>query len=368
MDDTTKDLHKKIKASLKREKIDALLVSQPANRRYLSGYTATDSSISESSGLLLIPVKGTPYLLTDSRYTLQAEHEVSGFDVVLYPHGLLALLGKMLPNLAVKRLAFESHYTLHAMYQKLEKKTAKLGIELVPVTGFVEKLRVAKSEEELGLIRRAVLLNETVFQEAFNKLKPGMTEKEAARLIENTMRIKGAECPSFETIVAGGPNGAMPHAVPTDRPLQQGEPIIIDMGLVLDGYCSDMTRTVFLGEPDQRAVELARIVRKAQLAATNAIRAGKKASDIDRAARDIIKKAGYGDKFGHGLGHGVGLAVHEAPAVNRRNHKKLQAGMVITVEPGIYIPGWGGIRLENMVVVTEKGCEVLNKDTTFLNV
>lgn len=368
MDDTIKNLHKKIKTSLKRKKIDAFLVAQPANRRYLSGYTAFDSSISESSGLLLIPAKGTPFLLTDSRYTLQAEQEASGVEVVLYPNGLLALLEKMLPRLAVKRLAFESHYTLHSTYRKLEKQATKLGLELVPVTGFVEKLRVAKSAEELGLIRRSVLLNEAVFQEAFKQIKPGMTEKEAARLIENTMRIKGAECPSFETIVAGGPNGAMPHAVPTDRPLQKGEPVIIDMGLVLEGYCSDMTRTVFLGEPDQRAVELSRIVRKAQLAATNEIRAGKKASEIDRAARDIIKKAGYGDKFGHGLGHGVGLAVHEAPAVSRRSQKKLQAGMVVTVEPGIYIPDWGGIRLENMVVVTEDGCEVLNQDTTFLNV
>ncbi len=368
MNSNIKKLQQKIKKSLQRMKIDALLVAQPFNRRYLSGYTAHDAGISESSGLLVIPAKGTPFLLTDSRYTLQAEQEAPGFEVVEYTKGLLPLLKTMLPRLAVKRLAFESHYTLHATYLKLEKLAAQLDIELVPMTDQVERLRVKKTEDELQLIKQSVLLNEAVFQEAFTKVQQGMTEKQVALLIENTMRIKGAESPGFETIVAGGPNGAMPHAVPTDRPLQNSEPIIIDMGLVLEGYCSDMTRTVFLGDPDPKAVEFSRIVRQAQLAATKAIKAGKKASDIDRAARDVIKKAGFGDKFGHGLGHGVGLAVHEAPAVNRRNHKQLQAGMVITVEPGIYIPGWGGIRLENMVVVTEDGCEVLNEDTTFLDV
>lgn len=185
--------------------------------------------------------------------------------------------------------------------------------------------------------------------------------------LENAMRANGAERPSFETIVAGGPNGALPHAVPGPRPLRQGEPIVIDMGLILDGYCSDMTRTVVLGTPDEKTVALFRIVRQAQLAATSAIRAGITGKEADRAGRDVIRRAGLGENFGHGLGHGVGLAVHEAPSLNRRNGRKLHTGMIITIEPGVYLPGWGGIRLENMGVVEDDGCRILNRDTTMLD-
>lgn len=357
----------RIRHSLKRRKIDGLLVTQPENRRYLSGFTATDLSISETSGVLLIPAVGTPYLLTDSRYKLQAEAEADGFEVELYPRGLFTLLRKLLPSLNIKRLAFESHYLLHSTSVSLNKLAAKKGIELVPLSGLVEKLRTQKDDEELVKIKRSVLLNEAVFQEVYKELRAGQTEREVALKIENTMRIKGAEGPSFETIVAGGPNGALPHAVPTDRPLREGEPIVIDMGLKRDGYCSDMTRTVVLGTPDSRTIKLFRLVRMAQLAGIKSLRAGMTGQAVDKIARDVINRAGLGDRFGHGLGHGVGLAVHEAPAVNWRNRKQLRPGMVVTIEPGVYIPGWGGIRLENMAVVREDGCEILNQDTTFLD-
>jgi Xaa-Pro aminopeptidase len=181
------------------------------------------------------------------------------------------------------------------------------------------------------------------------------------------MMQKGAEAVAFPTIVAAGPHGALPHAVPTDRAINKGETIIIDMGLKLDGYCSDMTRTVVLGKPDQRTVKIIRLVRKAQRAALNIIKAGILVRDADRAARKVISGAGYGKNFGHGLGHGVGLAVHESPSLNRMRRNKLQAGMVVTVEPGIYLPGWGGVRLENMVVVEDNGCAILNQDKTFLD-
>jgi Xaa-Pro aminopeptidase len=358
----------RLRKVLKRQKIDALLVTQPENRRYLSGYSATDSSISESSGVLLIPLDGAPFLLTDSRFELHAGAEAKNFEIVLYPKGLLSLLRRLLPRLGVKRLGFESHYMLHAGALKLMERTAKLGIECVPLTGLIEKMRVRKNNEERDKIEKSVLLNEEVFHEIFATLREGQTEREVAMRIENAMLHKGAERPSFETIVAGGPNGAAPHAVPGSRPLRQGEPIVIDMGLILNGYCSDMTRTVVLGTPDQKTVDLFRLVRKAQLAATAAIRAGITGKEADRAARDVINNAGLGDRFGHGLGHGVGLAVHEAPALNRRNAKKLQAGMIVTVEPGIYLPGWGGIRLENMGVVEDDCCRILNRDTTFLDI
>jgi Xaa-Pro aminopeptidase len=357
-----------IQNSLKRRKLDGLLITQPENRRYLSGYTATDSSISETSGVLLIPVKGTPFLLTDSRFELHAKEEAEGFEVVLYPKGMLALLKNLLPKLKIKRLGFESHYMLHSSAEKMSSALGKKNVELVPLTELVEKMRLRKQSEEIEKIQKSVLLNEEVFQEVFKGLKPGMTEVEVALQIENTMRLKGAERPSFDTIVAGGPNGALPHAVPSNRPLQKGEPVVIDMGLILDGYCSDMTRTVVLGTPDSKTKKLFRLVRKAQKAGMAAIKAGVIAKDVDRAARQVIEKAGYGDKFGHGLGHGVGIAVHEPPSLSKRSRKKLKEGMVVTVEPGVYLPGWGGIRLENMVEVRADGCRNLNKDTTFLDI
>jgi Xaa-Pro aminopeptidase len=364
---TTEQLLARIRADLRRRRLDALLVTQPENRRYLSGYTAQDASIAESSGVLLIPAAGDPFLFTDSRYHLQALAEAAGFQVMLYPRGLLALLEKLLPRLAIRRLAFESHYILHTAALALMKTAATIEVEAVPVTALVERLRVEKSDEELAAIRRAVRLNEEVFREVFATLRPGRREREVALQIETLMRQKGAERPSFDTMVASGPNGALPHAIPSERELREGEPVVIDMGLVLAGYCSDMTRTVVLGEPDAKTAALFRLVRRAQLAAIERVRAGVVAREVDRAARQVIAAAGYGDYFGHGLGHGVGLAVHEAPGLNRRNRKQLRAGMVVTVEPGIYLPDWGGIRLENMVAVTASGHELLNTDTTFLD-
>lgn len=357
----------RIRLSLRGRNIDALLVTQPENRRYLSGFTAADHSIAETSGVLLIPVAGKPFLLTDSRYQLQAEQEAEGFEVKLYPRGLFPLLQRLLKKLGIRRLGFESHYFLHSTAQTLEKTAVKVGVQLEALTGVVEKFRLQKSEEELEKIVKSVRLNEAVFQEIYRSLRPGQTERDVALNIETLMRRKGAERPSFDTIVAGGPNAALPHAVPSDRPLQEGETIIIDMGLVLDGYCSDMTRTVVIGVPDRKTVALLRLVRKAQLAGIKSLRAGISGQAVDRAARNVIEQEGLADRFGHGLGHGVGLNVHEGPSLSWRNKKYLKPGMVVTVEPGVYIPGWGGIRLENMAIVKEDGCQVLNRDTTFLD-
>lgn len=357
----------RIKLALKRKKIDGLLVVQPENRRYLSGYTATDTSINESSGLLIIPVKGAPLLLTDSRYLLQAEQEAAGFDVILCRRSPLASLQEILPAIGMRRLGFESHYFLYSAARSLISMLVGLAIEPVAVSGLIEQQRLIKTEEELVAIRKSVAFNEAVFQEVFPTLRPGQTERQVALKIERLMQDKGAEGPCFATIVAGGPNSALPHAVPSERPLREGEPIIIDMGTRLQGYCSDMTRTIVLGRADKKIVELVRIVRSAQCAAMDHIRAGVTDREADRQARRIIAQHGYAKAFGHGLGHGVGLAVHEAPSLNRRSGKKLKDGMVVTVEPGIYLPGWGGIRLENMVVVRKDGCEVLNTDTTFLD-
>jgi Xaa-Pro aminopeptidase len=357
----------RLRTVLRRKGIDALLVSQPDNRRYLSGYSAADNGIQESSGFLLIPVEGRPRLLTDSRYTLQAEEEAPLFQVELYPRGLMALLHTLLPKLGVRTLAFESGYLLHASFIRLTEMADKKGIALRPENDLVEKLRVVKDDHELQLLRESTRLNETVFQSVYASMEPGMTEREIALALELTMREMGAERPSFDTIVAFGTNAARPHAVPTDRVLQTGDIVLIDMGLVYQGYCSDMTRTFVMGRPDPLYVERHRIVRRAMLAGIDAIRAGVMCSDVDRAARRVLADAGYGDAFGHALGHGVGIAIHEDPRLSSRSRRRLRAGMVVTVEPGLYLADWGGIRLENMVAVTETGCEVFNRDTTGLD-
>lgn len=357
----------KLQAVLRRRKVDALLITQPDNRRYLSGYTGSDHGIGETAGVLLVPARGGMYLLTDFRYRLQAEQDVPWATVVLYPRGLLKLLPELLTDLGVRKLAFESHYTLHSTAARLSEGLAGAGIATVPFEGLVEAMRLIKDEEEIDCLRRSVRLNEQVFGEIFPTIQPGQSEIDIALAIETAMRRHGAEQPSFSSIVASADRSALPHAVPGSLPVEADRPLTIDMGLVLNGYCSDMTRTFVPGRADDRYLELHRLVRRAQLAGMAAIRAGVKASAVDRAARAIIAAAGYGEAFGHALGHGVGLAVHEDPRLSSMNHKQLKAGMVITVEPGIYLPGWGGIRLENMVVVRDDGCENLNVDTTWLD-
>lgn len=351
----------RLQSGLRRRHIDGLLVSQPDNRRYLSGYTAPDHGIQESSGLLLIPAKGRPYLLTDARFTLQAEAEAQLFLVELYSRGLLPLLERLINRLGLQSLAFESDYLLHSTFQRLAGMANKRGLTLVPQLGLIEAMREVKSADELELLRASTRLNETVFQSVYATIEPGMTEREIALALELTMREMGAEGPSFPTIVAFGTNAARPHAVPTDRELQAGDLVLIDMGLIHRGYCSDMTRTFVAGRPDRTYIDRHRVVRAAMQAGIGAIRAGVTGAEVDRVARQVIADAGYGDHFGHSLGHGVGLAVHEAPRLSRTNRKKLRAGMVVTVEPGIYLPEWGGIRLENMVVVGEHGPEVDRK-------
>ena len=357
-----------LQARLRRKKLDCLLVSCPENRRYLSGYGGEDHGIGETAGVLLVPAKGQIRLLTDFRYKIQAERDVPWAKVVLYEKGLLHLLGELLPDLNLRSLGFESHYTLHSWAEKATAALGKKAIRTVPLTNIIEEMRIIKDDDEIERIRKSVRLNEEVFTEVYKSIAGCRSEIDVALAIETAMRRRGAEGPSFPTIVASGANGALPHAVPGSDELVANGSLTIDMGLVLDGYCSDMTRTFVPGTADERYLQLHRLVRKAQLAGMAAVRHGVRASDVDRAARKVIADGGYGEYFGHSLGHGVGLAVHEEPRVSMRNHKHLRSGMVITIEPGIYIPAWGGIRLENMVVVRPDGCENLNSDTTWLDI
>ena len=270
----------RLQSGLRRRHIDGLLVSQPDNRRYLSGYTAPDHGIQESSGLLLIPAKGRPYLLTDARFTLQAEAEAQLFLVELYSRGLLPLLERLINRLGLQSLAFESDYLLHSTFQRLAGMANKRGLTLVPQLGLIEAMREVKSADELELLRASTRLNETVFQSVYATIEPGMTEREIALALELTMREMGAEGPSFPTIVAFGTNAARPHAVPTDRELQAGDLVLIDMGLIHRGYCSDMTRTFVAGRPDRTYIDRHRVVRAAMQAGIGAIRAGVTGTEV----------------------------------------------------------------------------------------
>lgn len=346
------------------ENLDALLVSCPENRFYLSGFYADDVTLNESSGMLFI-APGCLVLLTDSRYVEAARSEAPLFDVMEYntENTLESIVSKLCAERQVKLLGIETEFIPAAKYLALEDAIRKDGrsLAITPAKQLVESIRAEKEEPELSLIRKSLRLSEEVMEEVYGFLKPGMTEKEVAWFIERRLRELGAEAVSFPPIVAGGHRAALPHARPENKPLKEGEPIVIDMGAKLDHYCSDITRTVFLGHIPDKWKQIYDVVLEAQRRAQTSAKRGMTGEDLDAVARSFIERSGYGAHFRHGLGHGVGLAVHELPGIKTKGKMELKAGMVFTVEPGIYLPGEGGIRLENMVVVTEDGAEVLNR-------
>lgn len=325
-------------------KVDAFLVTDANNRRYVSGFTG-------SAGQLLLSA-GDAVLLTDFRYVEQATTQAPEFEVVKtegqpWPE-IVAQAGRR----NVKRLGIEAQSMTVDEHLRLLEAAKEPGLEIVPLRGTVEAVRQAKDASELEAIRRAVEVADRSLEAIARELKPGLTEREVAWRLEVAMRERGAEGVSFPIIVASGPNGAMPHHRASDRQIALGEPIVIDMGCRLDGYCSDMTRTLVLGEPDAKFWEIYHIVLRAQQTCEDGLRAGMIGKEADLLARDVIKNAGYGDHFGHGTGHGVGLAIHEDPYLSpTRGEMTLPERAVVTVEPGIYLPGWGGIRIEDMVVV-----------------
>jgi Xaa-Pro aminopeptidase len=362
-------IHKRIttiRQDLAEKEIDALMVSVQENRFYLSGFTGEDTQFDESAGVLIISDRYL-VLATDSRYELQAQTEAAGFDIHCYKSGLAKELPEMAKSLGIRRLGFESvrlSHKNHSAYADALGKQ-KPPVELIPVENMVEALRQIKSEDEIQHITNALRLAEKAFSHVLDTLRPGMTEKQAAWDMEKAMRETGAQGLSFPVIVASGPNSALPHAVPTDRQMNRGEPILFDWGARLNEYCSDTTRTVVMGEPDDRFKKVFETVVAARDMAIAAIRTGASGTQVDKIARDHIDKNGYTDKFGHSLGHGTGLAVHESPRLSPIKDDRLESGMVVTVEPGIYLPGWGGIRMENQVVVRRDGAQVLNDVTPF---
>ena len=328
--------------------LEALVVTRPENRIYLSGFTG-------STGVLVI-TKTTAYLLTDFRYLEQATAEAPDFQVVQHGRAFAETLRDTLQQAGITNLGFEKDVV---SYQQYEEWRAKLNISLRPVNGLVEKLRAVKDARELAAIRTACQLADEAFHHILKVIKPGVSEQDLALELEFYMRQRGASGIGFDIIAASGVRSALPHGLASPKKLVTGELLTLDFGATVNGYNSDITRTVVIGLPTTRQQEIYGIVQAAQEKARQALRPGIKAGELDRLAREMISTAGFGEAFGHSLGHGVGRAVHELPTLAVDNETVLEPGMVVTIEPGIYLPGWGGVRIEDTVVVTATGGESL---------
>jgi len=334
--------------------IDGLLVQSPDNRRYISGFTGTAGS--------LVISRDQAVLATDFRYIEQATTQSPSFRV-LRTFGALDWLPGLLGDLGITKLGFESQHLSYAMHQNIAHilESENLTIELLPSHSLVEEVRKVKDHLEMESLARAIDISDKAFDEVAKNIFVGQTEREIAWLLEKTMREMGADSPSFDTIVAAGPNAALPHHRPDDTRIQDGSPLIIDMGAKYEGYCSDLSRTLFIGTPDDRFVSVYDTVLAAQLTAIATVESGMTGSEADNLARLVIDEAGYGDKFGHSLGHGVGLEIHEQPGVGPGSQTILSDGMPFTIEPGIYITGWGGVRIEDVVVLEDGRARVISK-------
>jgi Xaa-Pro aminopeptidase len=338
----------KVRQRLHQENLDALLVTSRPNIRYLTGFTG-------SSAQLLITESETLFI-TDSRYLAQAEQQITG-RVVKVEESYLKTVGETVQEARLKRVGFESAHVTHQQLNELFQQVDGT-LMFMPASELVESLRVVKESEEVEAIRRAVRVTSDVFEGFIEEIKPGVRERDLASELEYRLRQRGAEKMSFDTIIASGERSALPHGVASDKRIDKGF-VVCDFGIVLDGYCSDMTRTVYVGNPDGQARDIYDTVLSAQLNCEQQMRSGMESRAIDALTRDVIIARGYGQQYGHSTGHGVGLEVHEAPRLSKTANGVVPASAVVTVEPGVYLPGWGGVRIEDVVVVTETGCEVL---------
>jgi Xaa-Pro aminopeptidase len=338
-----------LSARLPELKIDALLVSSPANVRYLTGYAG-------SNGILLL-TKGDDHFFTDPRYAIAASQEIT-CKVHIEKKPLLVAAVGVIKRKRLKKIGFESSWLRYEDYNKA-KQELPLGASLHPIGRVIEDQRMVKSASEISLIRQSVLTNSAAYSKTIRRVHAGAREMDIAAELDYQMRALGAEKAAFDTIVAAGPRSALPHAHPTPHRLGENEVLLIDMGASQEGYASDMTRVAHTGVPSKRILRLFKAVLEAQLAALSVIKAGITTGQVDAAARNVLKRHELDQAFVHSTGHGLGLEIHEPPRIGRKDKIKLQAGMAITIEPGAYIDGLGGIRIEDTVLVTDRGCEVL---------
>lgn len=329
----------------------ALLVTNPINRRYLSGFTG-------SSGVVLV-TSDKAALITDFRYREQAPQQAQGFQIIEHGADMNATVSELLRQWGVDVLLFEERDVTFSSYTSLDKTLSP--IKLLPSEGIVEKLRLIKDDSELAIMQEAADLADRAFDHILGFIKPGVSEKSIALELEIFMRSQGATSSSFDTIVASGERSALPHGVASDRILERDEFVKLDYGAYYKGYCSDITRTIVVGKPSDKHREIYEIVREAQQYALDHLVPGMTGKEGDALTRDIITRYGYGEYFGHGTGHGLGMEIHEAPRLSLTGDVVLAPGMTVTVEPGIYLPGFGGVRIEDDVVITDKGIRILTK-------
>ena len=338
--------------TLARKKLDALLVTHMPNIRYLCGFSG-------SSGVLVVSSKNSTFI-TDGRYTEQAREEVQGAKVMISQKSALLTAGDMLSRKAGRNpmsVGIESEHMTVSLRSAFKSRFEKLRLR--DTAGLVEAARIVKDGDEIELIRKAVVLGSNLLEVAVKAIKPGVLETEVAAELEYAARMRGADAMSFETIVAAGPRSALPHGRASATPIPPHGFVVLDFGVILAGYCSDMTRTVHVGTPDNNARRMYQAVLESQLAGIDAVRASATAGDVDQASRSVLKRAKLDQYFTHSTGHGVGLEIHESPRLARSQGERLTPGMVVTIEPGVYVAGKGGIRIEDMVVVRDNGAEVL---------
>lgn len=347
----------KLREQMQKRELDSLLVTNPYNLRFITGFTGT-------AGLALI-TPNDAWFITDFRYTEQAGEQVKEFKVVQAQKGLIDEVARIAKEAAVEQLAFEQDYMTFATYSQYQEK---LSATLEPVSGLIEKLRMVKSPEELEVLKAAAKIADDAFEHICSYIKAGMTELEVSNELEFFMRSQGATSSSFDIIVASGLRSALPHGVASDKKIEQGDLITLDFGALYNGYVSDITRTVAVGEPSDKLKEIYQVVLDSQVLALEKIKPGMTGIEADAIARDYIKSKGYGEAFGHSTGHGIGLEVHEGPGLSFRSETVLEPGMAVTVEPGIYLPGIGGVRIEDDILITETGNERLTHSSKELRI
>ena len=342
----------KLRSALEEHQIDALLITSGHNRRYITDFTGT-------AGVAIVS-KDQAVFITDFRYTEQAAKQIQNFEIVQHTKTMLEEISVQLEKMNVKTVGFEKDDMSYAMYESYKKA---VNTELVPVSGLIEKIRLIKTPQEITIIKAAADIAEAAFEHILTFIAPGKTELEVSNELEFFMRKQGATSSSFDIIVASGLRSALPHGVATDKVIEKGDFVTLDFGALYNGYVSDVTRTVAVGEPSEKLKEIYQVVLDAQLLSLEKIKPGMTGIEADAIARDYIKSKGYGEAFGHSLGHGIGLEVHEGPGLSFRSETVLEEGMVITIEPGIYLPGIGGVRIEDDAVVTATGLEKLTHST-----
>jgi Xaa-Pro aminopeptidase len=342
----------RLRAQFSSSEIDGMLITSESNRRYMTRFTGT-------AGAVLISSKEAKFI-TDFRYVDQAAEQAVDYEIVQHKGPMIDEVAKQAEKMGIQKLGFEQDYLTYSIFHAYEQK---LNSEFLPVSGLIEKLRLIKDDSEIKILKEAANIADAAFEHILTYIRPGLTELDVSNELEFFMRKNGAVSSSFDIIVASGLRSALPHGVATEKVIEKGEFVTLDFGAYYKGYCSDITRTISIGEPSEKLKEIYEIVREAQVRGMNDIKKGLSGREADAITRNYISEKGYGEYFGHSTGHGIGLDVHEGPGLSVKSDTILKSGMVVTVEPGIYISGLGGVRIEDDLLVTENGNESLTHST-----